>query len=102
MTAAYTPWTRHLTLVTARSELKCAANNITVTNGFLLRPGVMTDMASPYPGDALTNLGTLAPMCLWEAYDSAATDISGTNLVVGWADYQNRVIRAFIVVPQNG
>ncbi|MEW6249951.1 MAG: hypothetical protein AB1716_04835 [Planctomycetota bacterium] len=86
---------------TARRTVKCDTE-ILVTNAYLLRPAVLTDLATPYPGDALANLGTLGNIC-FGAYDSAVTALStyGTH-IVGWADREDQVIRAFIVVPQQG
>ena len=59
---------------TAQAEIDCPPA-VVITNAFLLRPAVLTDLASPYPGDALTNLGTLGHPCNG-AWDSAATGIS--------------------------
>ena len=85
---------------TARRIVKCG-DDILVTNAFILRPAVLTDLATPYPGDSLSNLGTLGTPCF--AYDSAVIGIStyGTHLV-GWADRVDGVIRAFLLAPRNG
>ncbi len=85
---------------TARTAIKCAEETIIITNAFLLRPAVLTDLATPYPGDALTNLRTFGNLCI--AYDSTATGISNANHVVGWADREDGSIRAFLVVPDSG
>ena len=85
---------------TARAESDCPPA-VLITNAFLLRPAVLTDLATPYPGDALTNLGTFANPCT-PAWDSAATGISNRNHVVGWADLSGMVMHAFLVVPVNG
>lgn len=84
---------------TARIEIDCPPT-ITMTNAFVLRPGVLTDLATPYPGDALTNLGTLAPACV--AHDSAAAGISNRNHIVGWADTGSGIIHAFLETPRDG
>lgn len=92
---------------TARTTVKCPDNQFDVTNAFLLRAAVLTDLATPIPGDALTNLMTFTNPCR-HGYDSAATFISNANHVVGWADtgddltLPNRVIRAFLAAPVNG
>ncbi len=84
---------------TARIEVNCPPT-IIMTNAFVMRPGVLTDLATPYPGDALTNLGTLGPLC-W-AHDSAAIGISNRNHVVGWADIGGGIIHAFLETPRDG
>jgi probable HAF family extracellular repeat protein len=84
---------------TARTTIKCP-DPIEITNAILLRPAVLTDLATPYPGDALTNLGSFGDPCV--AYDSAAIGISNSNHVVGWADMGDRTMRAFLVTPVNG
>lgn len=91
---------------TARTEIDCPPT-ILITNAFLLRTAVLTDLASPYSGDALTNLHTLGSPCpdpnsLQAACDSAATGISNSNHVVGWADRLDGSTRAVITVPVNG
>jgi len=92
---------------TARSTVKCPDNQFDVTNAFMLRAAVLTDLATPIPGDALTNLMTFTSPCN-HGYDSAATFISNANHVVGWADtgddltLPNRVIRAYLATPVNG
>jgi probable HAF family extracellular repeat protein len=85
---------------TARTEVQCVPDKIKITNSFVLRPAVMTDLATPYPGDALTNLYTFGDLCV--AHDSAAIGISNVNHVVGWADTTGGVIHAFLVRPENG
>ncbi len=84
---------------TARTIIRCV-DEILITNAFILRPAALTDLASPYPGDALTNLGTLGWPC--GAWDSAAVGISNRNHVVGWADTDGMVVRAFLVTPAGG
>lgn len=86
---------------TARTLIDCGEEQFVVTHGYVLRPAVLTDLATPYPGDALINLMTFGNPCL-TAYDSAATGISNRSHVVGWADRIDGVIHAFLVVPQNG
>ena len=86
---------------TAHTQINCPPS-VLMTEAFLLRPGVLTDLASPYSGDALTNLGTFANPCLGDAWDSAATGISNRNHVVGWADLPGMVMHAFLVVPVGG
>lgn len=83
---------------TARTSIDCPPS-VTLTNAFLLRPAVQTDLATPYAGDALTNLHALGPPCT--AYDSAAIGISNANHVVGWADTGD-AIHAFLVTPVGG
>ncbi len=85
---------------TARTAIECPPTFI-ITNGFILRPAVLTDLATPYPGDALANLLTLGNPCA-TAYDSAAVGISNSNYVVGWADRIDGVTHAFLVTPQDG
>jgi probable HAF family extracellular repeat protein len=85
---------------TARAEIDCPPE-IIITNAFLLRPAVLTDLASPYPGDALTNLRTLGNPCSG-AWDSAATGISNSNHVVGWADREDGSTHAVLTVPADG
>lgn len=85
---------------TAQVEIDCDPP-VVVTNGFIFRPGVLSDFGTPYPGDALTNLRTLGAPC--DTFDSAATGISNANHVVGWVDVnQSTAIRAFLVTPVNG
>lgn len=83
---------------TARALIKCPDTSFVITNAFLLRPAVLSDLATPYPGDALTNLLTFYNPCL-DGYDSAATAISNTSYVVGWSDNQGGVARAFLIAP---
>jgi probable HAF family extracellular repeat protein len=85
---------------TARTAIECPPTFI-ITNAFLLRPAVLTDLATPYPGDALANLLTLGNPCA-TAYDSAAVGISNSNYVVGWADRIDGVTHAFLVTPVDG
>jgi len=85
---------------TARTVIDCLGEQILITNSYILRPAVLTDLATPYPGDALTNLFTLGNPCL--AHDSAATGISNSNHVVGWADREDGVIHGFLVRPVDG
>lgn len=91
---------------TARTEIDCPPT-VLLTNAFLLRPAVLTDVATPYSGDALTNLHTLGSPCpdpntLHGAFDSAATGISNSNHIVGWADRVDGTAHAFVTVPVNG
>lgn len=81
---------------TARHSITCPPD-ILYTAAFILRPGVLTDLATPYAGEALTNLGTFEHPCLG-AYDSAATGISNFNHVVGWADHNDGTTHAFISI----
>ena len=84
---------------TARTNIDCDPT-ILITNAFILRPATLTDLATPYPGDALTNLGTLGAPC--SAPDSAAVGISNFNHVVGWADLADGSTHAYITVPAGG
>ncbi|RMF77673.1 MAG: DUF3466 family protein, partial [Planctomycetota bacterium] len=85
----------------AQTTIQCGSEVVTILNAMVLRPAVLTDLATPIPGDALTNLGTLGEPC--SAFDSAATAISNANHVVGWADVDNGgTVHAFLVTPQNG
>ena len=91
---------------TARTEIDCPPT-ILLTNAFLLRAAVLTDLGTPYPGDALTNLHTLGSPCpdpntLQAACDSVASGISNSNHVVGWADRIDGSTHAVITVPVNG
>ncbi len=86
---------------TARTMVRCVLEEILCSHAFVLRPAVLTDLATPYPGDALANLWTFGSPCLG-AYDSAATGVSNAGHVVGWADREDGVINAFLVVPVNG
>lgn len=85
---------------TARTTIECPPTFV-ITNAYLLRPAVLTDLATPYPGDSLANLMTLGNPCL-TAYDSVATAISNADHVVGWADRIDGVTRAFLVTPDDG
>lgn len=86
---------------TARTVIRCEQEEILITNAFILRPAVLSDVATPFPGDALTNLGTLGSPCA--ALDSAAVGISNANHVVGWADVDDGgTVHAFLVTPKNG
>jgi hypothetical protein len=67
---------------------------------------VLTDVATPYPVDALTNLHTLGSSCpdpntFHGAFDSAATGISNSNHVVGWGDVRSAsgTTRGFLRIP---
>jgi probable HAF family extracellular repeat protein len=85
---------------TARTTIRCEIEFI-ISNAYVLRPAVLSDIATPFPGDALTNLGTLGHPC--SAHDSAAVGISNANHVVGWADVDSGgTVHAFLVTPQNG
>lgn len=85
---------------TARSKLDFCPKSVIVTNAYLLRPAVLTDLGTPYPGDALTNLLTLGNPCA--GLDSAATGISNSNHVVGWADIDFTKMHAFLARPVGG
>lgn len=86
---------------TARKKIDCIPEDIIVTTAMLLRPAVQSDLGSPYPGDALTDLGTFGEPCT--TFDSAAVGISNANHVVGWADINAAAtIHAFLVTPVNG
>lgn len=88
---------------TAQLKVDCQPDDIDVTTAFILMPGVLTDLATPYAGDALINLRTLGGnLCV--AHDSAATAISNANHVVGWADKNAPAgdTHAFVVAPQGG
>ncbi len=86
---------------TARTVIDCGDEMWTISNAFLLRPGVLSDLGTPFPGDALTNFWTFGNPCF--AHDSAATDVSNANHVVGWADVDGGgTVHAFLVTPVNG
>jgi len=72
-------------------------------HAFVYRPAVMSDLSSPYPGEAFTDLGVLPPPAPG-GERSAATGISPNGLyVVGWSDYdRNNRIHAFLVTPTGG
>ena len=86
---------------THQLEIECVPT-ILMTMAYVLQPAVLSDLATPYAGDAVIRLGTFGPFCI--AHDSAATDVSNANHVVGWADVNTRagITHAFIVVPANG
>lgn len=86
---------------THQLEIDCPPT-IRMTMAYVLQPAVLSDLGSPYAGDAVIRLGTFGPFCV--AHDSAATDVSNANHVVGWADVNTRagVTHAFVVVPANG
>lgn len=92
---------------TARTAIDCPPK-VVITNAYMLRPAMLTDLGTPYPGDALTNLRSLGFPCgdpnsfAPGAPDSAATGISNRNHVVGWADNYSGVIRAFLLIPRGG
>ena len=86
----------------ARNEIICPEEKWTISNGFILAPAVLTDLGTPYPGDALANLWTFGNPCQ-DVFDSAATDVSNANHVVGWSDVDGSgQLHAFILQPQNG
>ncbi len=86
---------------TGQIDLKCQDRTIRVYHAFVMRPAVLSDLGSPNPGDAATDLGTFGHPC--SAYNSVATAISNANHVVGWADTANAAgIRAFLIRPQGG
>jgi len=69
---------------TARLVVDCTPDDITVQNAFIASPSLVSDLATPYPGDAIVNLRTFGGLC--SNHDSAAVSISNANHVVGWAD----------------
>lgn len=86
---------------TARTVIDCGDIMWTISNAFILAPAVQSDLGTPFPGDALTNLWTFGNPCF--AHDSAATDVSNANHVVGWADVDGAgQLHAFLVKPVNG
>jgi probable HAF family extracellular repeat protein len=86
---------------TGQVDLDCPSRTVRVYHAMVIRPAVLTDLGTPVPGDAVTDLWTFGNPCT--AYNSAATGISNANHVVGWADVDNAAtIRAFLVRPQNG
>lgn len=92
---------------TAKTSVLCSDTTIILLNAYVLRPAVLTDLATPFAGDALTNLKTFGRPCpttLGEvaAYDSAAVGISNANHVVGWADRSDGVTHAFLLTPIAG
>jgi probable HAF family extracellular repeat protein len=84
---------------TARTEYDCPPK-VLLTNAYILRAGVLTDLGTPYPGDALTNLLTLGDPCT--GLDSGAIGISNANHVVGWADIDDTRMHAVLVTPVSG
>jgi probable HAF family extracellular repeat protein len=86
---------------TGRKLIKCDPDDIIVSTAMLLRPAVLTDLGTPYPGDALTDLGTFGDPCF--VNDSAAVGISNQNHIVGWSDLdRGGTVHAFLVTPVNG
>ncbi|MBI5864998.1 MAG: hypothetical protein HZB38_10925 [Planctomycetes bacterium] len=87
---------------THQVRYRCDPEEIDMTQAYILSPGVLSDLGTPYPGDALVNLGTFGNVC--SAHDSAVTCISNANHAVGWADVQTQlgITHAFLVTPQNG
>lgn len=86
---------------TAQTRLQCPGRTVDVWHAFVMRPAPLTDLGTPIPGDAITDLWTFGNPCT--AYNSAAIGISNANHVVGWADVDNAAtIRAFLVRPTNG
>ncbi len=85
---------------TARDVIECLDFTTTVTNGYILQPAVLSDLGTPYPGDALTRLLSFGNLC--SEHDSAAIAISNANHVVGWADFPGGAIHAFIVTAGSG
>lgn len=84
----------------ALTTIECP-RQITIINAMILQPAVLTDLATPFPGDAVANLGSFGPPC--QAYDSVAVGISNRNHVVGWADVDDGgTVHAFLVTPVNG
>lgn len=67
----------------------------------VFRPAVSSDLTSPYPGDALTYLGTLANQAYMR---SSAAGVSPNGLyIAGWSDvHANGQIHGFVVTPING
>ncbi len=91
---------------TARVQKKCGDDILLLTQAYVVRAAVQTDIATPFPGDALTNLRSFGDPCPGSpngpAPDSVATNISNNNHIVGWADRADGVIHAFLVAPRNG
>ncbi|MCA9244115.1 MAG: DUF3466 family protein [Phycisphaerales bacterium] len=85
---------------TAWTVINCPDTDWTVTHGFLLRPATLSDLGTPFPGDALADFWTFGSPCF--VYNSAATAVSNRNHVVGWAAADGGIIRAFLVTPKNG
>lgn len=87
---------------TARLKVDCDPEDFVVQTAYILSPGVLSDLGTPFPGDALVNLFTLGPIC--SAHDSAAIAISNANHVVGWADASSAggVVHAFLARPVGG
>lgn len=74
---------------------------IEVFQAFIIRPAVISDFGTTYPGDAVTVLGALGDSL---ELHSGATAISNNNHVVGWAHAGRAVASdpnnpAFCVVP---
>ncbi|MCG3127829.1 MAG: hypothetical protein CHACPFDD_02701 [Phycisphaerae bacterium] len=83
-------------------RIQLGDETVYILNAFIFRPAVQTDLSSPYPGDAIANLGTLgAPLV---GRNSAAVGINNRNMVVGWADVDTDkgITHAFLVTPSNG
>lgn len=87
---------------TARLKVKCNPEDITIQTAYMLSPGVLTDLGTPYSGDAVINLFTHGNPC--SAHDSAAVAISNANHIVGWADMNSAggVVHAFLATPVGG
>lgn len=87
---------------TGRKEVRCGDEIIIMSTAMILRPAVLTDLGTPFPGDALTDLGTFQQNPCF-AFDSAAVGISNNNHVVGWADLDlSGTVHAFLIRPVNG
>lgn len=87
---------------THQLDYECDPVTTRMTMAYVLQPAVLSDLGTPFAGDAVIRLGTLGGFCI--AHDSAATAVSNANHVVGWADKNTRagITHAFMVVPQNG
>lgn len=84
----------------ARREIKCGSELITLSQAYVMRPATLSDLATPFAGDALTNFGTFGDPC--SVFDSAAIAISNRSHIVGWSDVGGGTVHAFIVRPTNG
>src|SRR5262245_57065975 len=87
---------------THQLDIECDPVQTRMTMAYVLQPAVLSDLGTPFAGDAVIRLGTFGEFCT--APDSAATAVSNANHVVGWADKNSRagITHAFMVVPQNG
>lgn len=84
-----------------RLTIDCGEERWDISTGMLFAPAVVSDLGTPIPGDAVSNLWTFGDPC--SAHNSAATAISNANHVVGWADVDGAgQVHAFVLKPVGG